>query len=58
MDKVNYSFYRGVSLKITLFSKLEIRKMIAFISPAQGDSEDETSPLWGTNGVMEGRRGG
>lgn len=32
VDKVNYSFYPGISLKITLFSKLEIRKMIAFTS--------------------------
>lgn len=54
MDKVNYSFYPGVSLEITLFSKLEIRKMIAFISQAQGGREEETSPLWGTNGVTEG----
>lgn len=43
-----------ILVKIALFSKLEIRKMITFISQAQGVSEDETSPLWGANEMMEG----
>jgi hypothetical protein len=49
MNKVDYSFYPGISLKITLCGEIEIRKMIEFISQTPWKNEYETGPLWGEN---------
>jgi hypothetical protein len=42
MNKVDYSFYPGISLKITLCGEIEIRKMIEFISQTPWKNEYET----------------
>lgn len=57
MDKVSYSFYLGVCLKITWFREIKIRKITAFICQALGNSGQEatgedTAPWRGAGRVV------